>query len=382
MDRILRTDLDTLVSPRQGPCVSLFMPLHPAGRDGKEDGIRLRTLTDEAKQALITRGMRRSEAEYLVAPARALPTDEIAWQHRGRSLAAFLAPGFHRVFHLDGEIESAIHVGDEFCLRPLLPLVGEEDRFFVLALSQNATHLYEGNATELHEIPVIGLPKNLEEAVQLEDTQRGEQAHSAMRGNLGKQGAVFHGQGGKADAIEADLREYVRMVAAAIDRHLRNEQAPLLLATVAANVPLWCEFSCYEHLQQGFVVGNPDHLSPAQMHAKAWPIVEPALARREALQRRRLDEADGSKVSFGLENIVPAAFRGRIDTLFIDCTQQRFGRYHPEDESVELHSQPEPGDQDLVELAAMQTLKHAGDVFPLHEGDGASQESAEALLRF
>jgi hypothetical protein len=167
-----------------------------------------------------------------------------------------------------------------------------------------------------------------------------------------------------------------------IDRRLNGEQAPLVLATVEATVPIWRDASRYKFLLDDFVAGNPDRLAPHELHAKAWPLVQPALTRRRQLAWQRLQEAPGSKVSVGLQKIGPAAIRAQIDSLFIDPTKTHWGRYRLEDESVEVHEQPQPGDQDLVELAAVETLKHKGDVFALQRSNGAPGEVAEALLRF
>src|SRR5436189_6257667 len=116
MDRIRRTDLQELLEPRKGPCVSLFMPMHLTGRDGMEDPVRLRKLADDAEEALVAGGLRRPQARELVAPLRELPNDPVAWQHRGRVFAFFAAPGFQRVIHATGEIEPAVHVSDQFCI--------------------------------------------------------------------------------------------------------------------------------------------------------------------------------------------------------------------------------------------------------------------------
>src|SRR4051812_38981072 len=133
MDRIHRADLKQLVDHRQGPCVSLFMPMHLAGRNATEDPIRLRELADEAEKKLIDRGMRRHEAGELLAPLRGLLQDIPAWQHRGRSLAFFAAPEFATSFHVAGELPSSVEVSDHFCVLPLLPLITDAERFYLLA---------------------------------------------------------------------------------------------------------------------------------------------------------------------------------------------------------------------------------------------------------
>jgi len=382
MDRIHRTDLQPLLDRREGFCISLYMPCSVGGRDSREDEVRLRGLVSEAVETLVQRGMRRPTAEELTAPLRSLSDDIDAWQHRGPGLAAFAAPGFVRVFNVEGALQAAALVDHQFHIRPLLGLLAEDDRFHLLAISQNALRFFTGDAKALHEAPLPGVPKNLKEAIDIEDAEHGRRYHSGMAGEAGKRAAIHHGQGGKPEMIKENMREFLRPVACVVDKALNGEQAPLVLATVEATVSLWREVSHYKFLLDDYVAGSPDHLSASELHAKAWPLVEPALQRRQQLAWQRLQEAAGSKVSFGLEKIVPAAMRAQIDSLFIDPAQTRWGRYHMENESVEIHNEPRPGDEDLIELAAIETLKHKGDVFRLPNGSATRHEIAEALLRF
>jgi hypothetical protein len=382
MNRIRRADLQQLLEPREGPCVSISLPMHLTGRDGMEDPVRLRNLADQAEDALVNRGLRSPSARNLLAPVRALPADNLAWQHRGEAVAIFVAPNFLRVLHASGRIEASVHVNDRFCVRPLLPLITEDDRFFLLAISQNRVRLFEGDAIKLSELEVTGIPRNMNDALKIENADRGEQVHSAMRGSLGKQAAVFHGQGGKPETAKEDLRQFLQQVASVVDRRLMGERVPLVVATVAATLPLWREISRYSYLADGFVAGNPDHLTPSELHAKSWLVAEPAVARRRDWLQQRLNKAEGTRVSAGLRQIVPAAIAGRIDALFLDCTSSRWGRYDAESHSAVIHAAREPGDQDLVELAAVETLRHRGEVIAVPHNNGKSGAEAEALLRF
>ena len=111
-------------------------------------------------------------------------------------------------------------------------------------------------------------------------------------------------------------------------------------------------------------------------------MVQPALATGRRLSERRLLEVEGAKVASSLREIVPAAISGRISALFIDCHNSRWGRYDPANHSVVLHLQREPGDQDLVELAAVETMRNGGEVFDLQPEERGAGKTAEALLRF
>jgi len=382
MQRIRRAELQDLVEWKQSPCVSLFMPMHVKDRNAMEDPVRLRKLTDEAQKGLEDAGLRRTEAEKLLAPLRDLPLNNEAWQHRGRSIAFFAAPGFQRIIQTSGELEPLVQVNDHFFVLPLVPLITDSERFFLLAISQNGVRFFEGNSEGLREESLAGIPKNLEAAIDIEDAEHGQRYHSGDAGSRGKQMALHHGQGGKPETIKEDMRQFLRQIAAAVDRRLLNERAPLVLATVEATVPMWRETSDYKFLLDEFVGGNPDHLSAAELHTKAWPVVKPALGSYRKWCEQRMAESQGAKLALSLRDIVPAAISRRISALFIDCKRSRWGQYDPANNAVVLHKQREPGDQDLVELAAVETMRNGGDVFDLPPEEGGVRESAEALLRF
>ncbi len=52
-----------------------------------------------------------------------------------------------------------------------------------------------------------------------------------------------------------------------------------------------------------------------------------------------------------------------MDSLFVAVGVQRWGAVEPESGEVVLHNERQAGDQDLLDLAAVQTLIHAGDVY-------------------
>jgi hypothetical protein len=204
MDRVRPDDLQQISEHQGSPCISLYLALTPAGRDSRADEVRLRELADEAEHVLIQRGMRRPDAAELAAPIRQYPSDLQRWQHRGPAMALFAGPNFFRSFHFDGDLEDALFVDDQFHVLPLLPLVSREERFFLLALSTNAVRLLEGNADSLREVSIPELPRSLDAALNIEPTDGGEQVRAGQRGNFGKQGAAFQGQGGKPDRMKTD----------------------------------------------------------------------------------------------------------------------------------------------------------------------------------
>ena len=67
--------------------------------------------------------------------------------------------------------------------------------------------------------------------------------------------------------------------------------------------------------------------------------------------------------SSSLQEIVLASHDGRVDALFVARGHFRWGQYDPDAREVKLQGQPGNGAQDLLDLAAVQTLRHHGKVF-------------------
>src|SRR5579883_1833359 len=130
-----RDDLDRLIANDRHPAVTILLPTHRAGREVRQDAIRLRNLLDRAAEWLATGGARSDEAESLLAPARALLEDEGFWREQGGGLALFLAPGVFECFKLALEPPEEVVVGERFQLRELLPALDDGERFFLLAIS-------------------------------------------------------------------------------------------------------------------------------------------------------------------------------------------------------------------------------------------------------
>ncbi len=61
---------------------------------------------------------------------------------------------------------------------------------------------------------------------------------------------------------------------------------------------------------------------------------------------------------------------------------QQWGLFNGENNNLKLHAQGEPGDEDLMDLAAYQTLEHAGTIYILKPEEVPGGEPLSAILRF
>ena len=382
VDSFRISDLRQMVESSERPCVTICMPTHVVGKASEQDAVRLRNLADRAERQLADRWLRAPEARDLIAPVRNLPADRGFWDMRSHGLALFLDSGSLRRFRVPLCLDELALVNRRFNVKPVLPLLTSGHRFFILSFSQNRVRLFEATQYQVEQIDVIGLPQRMDEALNLDGADRGSQSHFAMKGGKGKQSSVFHGQGGSRDSHKEELAQFFRMIDAAIMPVLRDENAPLVLAAVEYLLPIFRKVCHYAHLAEPELVGNWDHLSARQIHEKAWPLIEPQLSEsriKAAAKFRRL--AGTGKACDGIREALPAAFEGRIETLFAASNRQIWGLCDPRGHVIEIQDGP-GGNDDLLETAAVQTLLHDGTVYAVDSGDVPSSETLAAVMRF
>jgi hypothetical protein len=143
---------------RRGPCVSVFLPTHRAGREVEQAPIRLKNLLRQATDVLKSHGVRAPEIDRLLAPLRGLLDDRLFWQYQSDGLAPFSRPGWWRSFRVPLNLPELAVVDDYFHVTPLVPLLAGDGHFFVLALSQNQIRLLEGTRDRVEEVDLPGVP--------------------------------------------------------------------------------------------------------------------------------------------------------------------------------------------------------------------------------
>jgi hypothetical protein len=83
-----------------------------------------------------------------------------------------------------------------------------------------------------------------------------------------------------------------------------------------------------------------------------------------------------------LEKVVPAARLGRVEELFVAVGRQRWGRFDEVTQRVKVRNEPHAGDQDLLDLAAVQTVLHGGSVYAVDPDRVPGGRSVAAVMRF
>jgi hypothetical protein len=383
MNLLSTEELKALMEGHDGPCVSVYMPTHRRGAETQQDRIRFKNLLKQSEGKLINNGLRLPQTKELLQPAQKLVQNSLFWSHQSDGLAVFLSIDNCRTYSLPVNFEELVIVADRFHLKPILPLLSGNGRFYVLALSQNQVRLLQGTRYSEDEIELDGIPQGIEEALRMDTPEKQIQWPARPQGGTGQRASVFPGHGGGPDDQKESILRYLRRVDKGLRDLIGNEHAPLVLAAVEYLFPIYREANTYPHLLEQGIPGNPELLTAQQLHRQAWSILEPLFLqeRRDAVsQYHRL--AGTGKTSKDLENIVKEAYRGRVDVLFVATGLQRWGSFDQNVDAVRFRDKPEPGDADLLDVAAIQSFLNGGTVYAVHPENVPDDRHVAAIFRY
>lgn len=82
------------------------------------------------------------------------------------------------------------------------------------------------------------------------------------------------------------------------------------------------------------------------------------------------------------EEVIPAAIQGRVEILFVALGVQVWGRFDPNAYAVHVHDAPEPGDEDLLDLAAIHSWLNRGVVYAVAPEDIPGGNHLAAIFRY
>ncbi len=388
MDVFPREDLRMLVEARTVGCisVSMYMPTFKPGRaEVQQNHVRLKKLLRDAEGRLMERGLRRPEAIEYLEPAAKLLEDAMFWAASSDGLAIFLSKDYFRYYRLPAEMPERVVVAESFHVKPLLPLLAFDGRFYVLAISKNLARLFECTGFGARELDIAGkIPRSMAEALQYDHFDRDLQFHMHAGRQAPGSEAVAPSHGDEPEDTKENLLRYFQMVDRGLQREfLHNETAPLVIVGVDYLFPLYRQANTYANLLETPVRENPDDSSATELQQKAMTVVRPYLKEREERAAGLFSESAGAKrTATDLEEVVVHAYRGRVHTLFVSSHLERWGTYDADADRVIIHSREESCDVDLFDFAAANTLAHRGDVHVVEAGELPGGGEVAAILRY
>lgn len=253
MELLTKHTLQTLAADAEPPCVSIFLPLQRAGAHAEENAKRLKSILSDVEQRLATLGLSPKGRVQFLAHARAFAEDELPGINDAEGIALFLSANAGHWFALASAPKEMLFIGMQFLVTPLLPFIRSDEKFWILAISENRCRLIQAGRDTVSETTVPGMPISREDALRGGDLPGDHREHVASR-----------------ERHEMEHAFYVQKVGKALASALVGQKAPLIMAGVEEFYGLVRKYVPYDHFSLHYVRGNADDLSAPDSHTGSF----------------------------------------------------------------------------------------------------------------
>jgi hypothetical protein len=380
--------LQELLKGDEPPCISLYQPTHRANPEALQDPIRYKNLVRDAERSLREKYSGR-EVRPLLEPFQALADDYHFWQHQRDGLGILASATRFDVFRFHRPVREFVDVADAFHLKPLLRMLQSADQYQVLCLDRHEVKLFEGNRDALDEADTGDMPTTITAALgdQLTESHRnvgvygrragtGDQAH----GGTGS----FPGLGGRKEEVDKDTERFFQVIdREVLDRFSRPSGLPLILVALPENQAEFRRVSRNPFLQPEGVAKHPASLTPEQLRAEVWRVVEPKyLARLDRLTEDHRAAAAQGRAAAGLDDVGQAAAAMRIGVLMVEAGRVVPGRFDPGTGKIHPGRLEDPGVGDVIDDLAETVLRTGGEVVVVPAARMPTDTGMAATFRF
>ena len=380
MVELSRSDFQKLAQQQNSISVSIYMPAEKAGAETRKNPILFKNSIKEAEEKIEQSNKSTAEIAKALNSAKDYIDNHDFWQHQNSGLAFFIDRNGIKYYRLPYSFEQQVEVADRFFLKPLLPVITNNSKFYLLTLSQNEVRFFLGSHYSLNQVKLPeSVPANLAEALKYDDPEKQQQYHSGDSGTS----PIYHGQGVGTTDNKDEIKRFFQQIDSGLQEVLREENTPLILAGVEFLLPIYHETNSYANLLEKGITGNPENADSRDLHRQAWEIIEPHLTGQRKQETDKFKQlADTDEASSQIEQIVSAAVTGQVDTLFVAKNAQYWGEFDPQSNKVTLHSEAKKESTDLVDLAATKTYLQGGKVYILELQEMPDNTAMSAIFRY
>jgi hypothetical protein len=394
MALINKRDIEKLLNVQNNTqnalCISIFIPTHRAGHEtlNGQDQTLFKNKIREARALLARHDVPESEIEEYMKPAEELLNDNNFWRHQAGGLAVFITKGFSEHYILPITMPDVVYVLDQFYFTPVLPILSQNGRFFILWLYREKISFYEATIEKIRPIDISSfVPESMNEALKF-DVKGKDQDFNTSRTTVNGSNILGNPQGStQGDDQYERVREFMLEIDNNLQKILHDAHEPLVLAGVDHYCSIYRSISKYKNIVPQNINMNEGQDDLNALHEKALGVVRPLMQQSHSESLERYENVAGTGVtSEDIATVAAEAVHGRVDTLFITPSEPVWGTYDSKSATAVVHENYQRGDDDLINLAAIKTLAQGGRVFvssynglsEVNDGNG----NVKALFRY
>jgi len=356
-----RQDILELQRHRSHPSLSILLPTHRTSPDNKRDPILLKNLVTEATDRLVELLGKRDAAPMIRGLERQVAAIDLRRTLDG--MAIFVNAEHAGVYLLPVPLDPRVVIDDTFATRDLVFAMNRSPRYWVLALSEQPTRLFEGVRDTLVEVRGGGFPmvhENPEAAEPLPEMTERSKLEQAWH------------------------RQFFREIDQALAAYTKADPLPLCVVGVERWLAYFKTVTAHKDIAVT-LTGNHDQTPPHELAKLVWPAVSDALTTRRRRALDALEAAIGAqRFASGLGEAWRRAQEGRGDLLLVERDFHQAARF--DEATHQLHLVAD-GDEtasmadavdDLIELV----LAKQGDVVFVDDGALEGHGRVALTLRY
>lgn len=342
-----------------GPCITMLLSAHHPGGQSLPYSVRLKAASRSAEQKLLE-FCPPGQVEELLAPIYDL-AEEPQMAAGGEDMVLCRAPGVFSRFQAPASVKETVVVGAHFYVIPLIGMLAEEQEFYILGIGQKGLRLLFYRGGKCQEVPIpASIPGSLEAAGGFDQPDHVLENRSSAGKSAGAGGGVYFGTGSERETTGERLQYFFRLVDKGLHKILRGR--PLLLSGAEYETAMYRRAATYSRIAAGDLAGDL-RLFPLEKIQRLSAQYARRIARERAEAALQEFYERPERVASDLAAIAAAAGGGRVAKLIL-----------AEDAASST--------DDLVNTAAVRTIRNGGEVLLLPADQMADRGPAVALLRY
>jgi len=359
-----RHELQQLQQIRDYPSLTITLPTHRMAPANKQDPIRLGNLVTEVKNRLLTEFSKR-EVKKLTDNLDKL-VSQIDYNNTLDGLALLVNENFAHAYYLPFNLKDRVVIDETFATRDLVFALNRTPRYWVLALSEKPTRLYEGTKSTLVEIDEEGFPLKHE----------GPGGELPLPGGFGKK---------KSAHRDERHRQFFRNIDSAFKPFFDDDPLPLAVVGVDRYLAFFNEVSQHKDEVVATVTGSHDSTPIHKLGKLVWPHVKESLAQRRRKVLDELEQAMGKRlVVSSPDEVWRLAQEGRGRLLLVEEDFHYPARMDETGLRIEPAENPDEPDvmDDAVDEIVETVLAKQGKVLFMDNGRLADHQRIALILRY
>ncbi len=361
--------------------LTILLPTDAPGR--KTLSMRFKKTLESAEERLRQRQLTTELIRRMTDPLYEFAS-RLDQEAQERTLALFRSPDELRYFWSpEPSVETVAAAGNPY-IRPFLKNIEGESRFYLLALSQKNVRLLRctGHACEEvgvrdHFVPNINAFLNLAKPDHVLDNR------ITAGPSVGDGAGVLFGTNTEAEHKDEYLYQFFKQVNDGVVSLLRGqEKTPLVLCGVEEDLAVYRRVNTWSNTPEDAVRGAPNGLRGGEMQARAIDVLQRAKNKELEDILAQHDRQAGEVAQAGVDDLVRFAYEGRILHLFVAEQAHAPGCFDQGRFRARVHQTERPGDEDLINAAAVQTIVHGGRVHVLPQGRVPGNRPMACIARY